>query len=1487
MRNYGKRRPHRKGIRMYRLCRIFVSDITAGENLLRNGFVPIFRENGLADHGVLFAANGTCKTTLLSFILNVFCPAEKRFVQHLQSGGDKTLEQYLIPGRPAVVLLDMATLLQPTLFEQEPMEHLVLGQLLYRHPGAPDKTDRIHFIAQSADFFDALRREWSPLLRREQPFKAVRDFISPLIQQTTSQKDWLDNLERLGLDPWLIDRQIDFARTEGGIKDAFKFRSESEFVSFFLGCVADMDAAATLRETIGQSMHKMKDRPQKIKQLQAARNLKEQISDFDAIAGQWRNARGAVDAWQAKLGEAAHLLQEADQTAGRKLESLAPDLAEAEIQRNEALSRMEIAQANSLAVQIYKLDREIETAEAEIGQAKEAIDRLQSEETALKAADHLAEIRKKRSEAEIKEAALLQANAELAPVLHKVKGLAMQYHIRLDADRQRVGEEIEALQNRKQAARETEKTVTERRTAALAQRKAIDEKIARITDNIRAAETMQAALPLEPGETPANARDRLKGKNESIRACITGARNRMDALEEEIRIGNSQWRNLQTERSDVDACLNRARERVETEARERSRLRDDLHLQRMAGVPAFEPTAAELISRLDDAIARRQDRMDEKLANRMALESEMERLSRTETLAADDQTQRLIAHYHHAGVSPGEIKSFPEYLANLYEFPEEMAEFIEGDPGRFTGIMAATPEVIETVRGLPVPEWLHRPVVISIPCPPDAIIPIAHTVIRPENPQVYSKRHMAETRDRLREHLDALGREIAEEKAVLLEMAQSSRALHAYRETWPDRAAVAALSERVKELEVSLSALSVKIGETEERTETLREQRSEQEQLHLHLSEEATRFGEWLGQVEKWLRDYADLDCWLREREETESSLAEMEKGIAADDGILVKIQDDIWRFTGDIRELNEKLKGLDDRDGDVPRPRDVIVSAAEQEDALSLDLKTLRGLHAAAMEDQRLMASELGIDALRKELDALQEIIARREARFVVFRREHPLYDENLADTWAARSATEREERREAITTELDKGKEARTRLESDLDHQRREFGQLDAELSVRRKKGIVPDITETDMAGHDPDGLMHRFESEAARHEDTHQRLGQRCRRLEEEKKTIESLRHEAQLGAAGIRTFPPLWDNRSPRVRWPDLMNAASDGERIAAVKSLGDQVQEMIASEEADRQAVEGFRRKMSGAFERLQVDLQGEAYKHHLPAVIDALRAHDAESLGSQGRELIQRCEEIARNIESDLELSRRIVDNLLDMLLQRSREYHQKLQAAAQETIPADVYIYGGKPILRAGARLDFARHGDIFHQSLENWLNELIEQNRLPEVNPKAGNCLGSELLYRLLEAASGKKVFGIRLLKCDDTGRNYEPVGKDLGSGGEALTTAVLLYSLLISMRKKRRNRSDDRIPAFLVLDNPLGVCNRSDFLDAQLKVARAMGIQCVYLTGINDRESLDLFELRVAIRKGDKKLEIDNVTYDCLEITELNVEKRREKHDGPYPA
>jgi chromosome segregation ATPase len=1459
---------------MYRLCKIFISDITAGENILQNGLVPIFRENGLADHGVLFAANGTCKTTLLSFVLNVFCPDQRRFVQHLQSSGDKTLEQYLIAGRPAVVVLDLATTLAPTLFEAEPVDHLCIGQLLYRHRSAPDKIDRAYFIAQSADFFDHLRRQWTELLHRDQPYKAIRDFLAPAVQQTTSQKEWADNLERLGLDPWLIDRQIDFARTEGGIKDTFKFRSESEFLSFFLGCVADMDAAATLRQTISQSLQKMADRPRKKAQLKAALDLKQQMAAFDGMAHQWQTAREAVSGWRIRLGEAAHLLKTADRKACEQIQAVSTGCQEIDCQQKETLVRAETAAANQLAVQHFRLARSIETGQAQRDQAKADLAGFREEELALKAAGDIAEIRKKQAEVQSKQAALLAAGEELAPVLSHVDRLAAQYHVRLEANQRRVKDEIEALKLQELEAQTRLQNAGQRSQSLREHLEALGTEIGRIQTRIAVAEQSRNALGINDGEAPEEARKRLLDDSRRLTNRIQATQAAMAATDQEIRQVRQRWRQVQRDLLDREQALKGHRERMAQERQDRNQLLSDAHLRRVAGSDDFEPSSAELVSRLDDALARSRDRLAEKQQRHLEIEREIHRLAHTQSLAVDAETQKLIAHYHGQGVSAGELKSFPEYLAGLYEDPHQIAAFIERDPGRFTGLMAATADVLEKVGKLPVPEFLHRPVVISKPCSLTDAPETEQALIRPKDPVVYTRGHADAVRALLKTQWEALGLEIEQDQAMVNGMERSSRLLHRYREQFPERAAVTALSHRIQGLEAAVAALAGDIQASDTLENSLMEQKRAIENDAKAFTVDLTLLQERLRQVTAWIEENSDLQSWYREKEEHEALRVETGKTLDGQSEAIGQIQENLHRLAAGIRGRETELNGLDEQAGDVPRSIQPLTENDRQA-ALALDLKTIRKLFQDATADQHRLASQLGIETLEKELDALRAGLNVVQTHLNTAFRDQP-YNPETAQKWAGKSVSERDKRLQKVSESIDSLRETRIRLESDLKYTLKEQERITQALKDKAADGFSPDIEPDALSDQDPDGWLHRLKNQELRHRQEHQRLLLRFKVLEQQRETLRQWHQEVRLGIEKTSAYEPVWDNGSPRDQWPDLSLGDGNDADVQTVAAFRHRLAEMIAREAAEHRVVEDARRTLSQAFDRLQTDLGDDSFKRHLPAIVDELRHHDAESLGLQCRDLIGRCDDIARNIESDLEISQKIMDNLIDMLLQRSREYHQKLVAASQQTLPDEVFIYGGKAILRAGTRLDFARHSDVFRQCVENWLYELIQQGRLPEVNPKAGNCLGSELLYQLLGASSGKADFGIRLLKCDDTGRNYEPVGKDLGSGGEALTTAVLLYTLLISMRKKRRNLPDERIPAFLLLDNPLGVCNRSDFLDAQLKMARAMGIQCVYLTGINDRESLDLFELRVAIRKGGKKIDIDGQAYDCLEVVELNVEK-----------
>nr|WP_320009612.1 hypothetical protein [uncultured Desulfobulbus sp.] len=1459
---------------MYRLCKLFISDVTAGDNLLRNAFVPINRESGIADHGVLFAANGTCKTTLLSFILNIFSPEQRRFVQHLQSTGDKTLEQYLIPGRPAVVLVDLACNEQPTLFNSAPESHLVLGQLLYRSRGMVDKLDRIFFIAHSPDFFDLLRTTWDNLLEQEQPWRAIRDFVSQHAQQTNVQSEWLTVLERLGLDPWLIDRQIDFARSEGGIKDAFKFRSESDFLNFFLGCVTDLEAAETLRKNIGQSLRKMEDRPRKIAQLETARELKRRLRDYNASARIWRDALDAVDGSKAVLGEAVHLLQQSKTLAEQQMQLREKALQETQKLRATTHKKQEVAQIHVATVERFQLCQAVHQAQEEISRAEQEIQCFKEEQHGLKAADIVAEIRRNRGQLEIKQDVLRQASEELSPLLERIALFSLQYHARLDEDRRSLLALIKQHEAHIAELDSSMKTGEVQLKAYLSKRSALEEQKLELSARIRAAQERRQALPMQEGESPDEARERLQDNLRDMDARLTAVSEQRASLEKKIGSNEEKWRLLQKKQSELNVQHEQARQCQEAEFKQRQRLLASPHLQRIAGRTTFDPTKAELVSRLDDALTRSWEKIEQKKRQQADLTRELERLRGTETLTADEQTRGLLAHYHQQGISPEELKTFPEHLASLYTAPKDIARFIESDPGRFTGLMATSQTVIEKIRALPVPGWLYRPVILSTWGEQEESKPISASVICPADPGVYSKRYLEETRSRLQEQLDKLIVNINLERKQLREMEADSRALHAYRDTYPDDCTVTALSERLQGLEQSLVELQAEITDRENDAQSLRKQKSEQEALHYALTKKRVQIGEHHDQVQAWRKEYESLERWGNQAEKNAAALKKLALSMETEAEKIQRIREEVASLKADIQVSRSQIKGLDERAGEVPKYPEATLNDEQRKTALQMDRESLKQLFEEARDHQRHRADALGVSTVQRELIELEGTVSHQESHLESMLREVTLEPETI-EHWVGQSVTQREERRNFLNEKIQETTGAIGTMRGRIEYQNRDIEKLTQTLTQCAALSIKSSIRETDLNDQDLEEMIHLFQQDVQRHGEKLERLDLRTRELEAAVKEQETWRQEVELGLAATQSFTPLWDQQSPRMDWPETLSTAEPQENIEATRTLNAQARQHITAFEQLRYSLESARSQMGTEFEHLRSDLAAERFMHNLPAVIDELLRYDTESLGNQAKELIQRCEEIAQNIEGDLSISQQIMDNLVDMLLSRAKEYHQKLQTAAQQLLPEDVYMYGGRSILRAGTRLDFTRFGADFKRTVENWLHELMQQDRLPEVNQRVGNCLGAELLYQLLRASTGKKDFGIRLLKCDDTGRNYEQVGKDLGSGGEALTTAVLLYTLLTFMRKKRHNLPHGRLPAFLILDNPLGVCNRSDFLDAQLKVAKAMGIQCVYLTGINDRESLGLFELRVAIRKGEKKARIGKRTYTILEIAELNVE------------
>jgi hypothetical protein len=140
----------------------------------------------------------------------------------------------------------------------------------------------------------------------------------------------------------------------------------------------------------------------------------------------------------------------------------------------------------------------------------------------------------------------------------------------------------------------------------------------------------------------------------------------------------------------------------------------------------------------------------------------------------------------------------------------------------------------------------------------------------------------------------------------------------------------------------------------------------------------------------------------------------------------------------------------------------------------------------------------------------------------------------------------------------------------------------------------------------------------------------------------------------------------------------------------------------------------------------------------------------------------------------------------------------------------------------------------------------------------------------------ASVPKGFNVDVLKPDSILRD-ERVSieemNDVFSGGQELTAAIILYCTLAALRANERGQMRAKHSGVLFLDNPIGRASASYLLDLQQSVARALGVQLVYTTGLSDDRVLASFPLWVRMRNdadlraGLKHIQVADVVRRVL--------------------
>lgn len=205
---------------------------------------------------------------------------------------------------------------------------------------------------------------------------------------------------------------------------------------------------------------------------------------------------------------------------------------------------------------------------------------------------------------------------------------------------------------------------------------------------------------------------------------------------------------------------------------------------------------------------------------------------------------------------------------------------------------------------------------------------------------------------------------------------------------------------------------------------------------------------------------------------------------------------------------------------------------------------------------------------------------------------------------------------------------------------------------------------------------------------------------------------------------------------------------------------------------------------------------------------------------------------------------------LIDRLNSHVLDAAIMLERACRQRIPKAVRHFGGMSILTMGLKLNDIDTATR-RRAIETYIRRLTEANEQRHDPAR----LTTELILALAEIHRGSREIGIRLLKCNTGNPRAVAITEGLGSGGQALTSAMLLYMMLCQMRAEMlgsEQGGDAGGFGFLIQDNPIGKANALGLVKAQVAIAERFGIQLIFPTGLLDYDALSQLPHIIRLRK-----------------------------------
>lgn len=1252
---------------------------------------------------------------------------------------------------------------------------------------------------------------------------------------TDVQRQWLEHLDAIGLDPELFRYQGKMNVDEGDADELFAFDTQEAFVNFLLGAVTDMAGPNELAANVDAYADKLRDRESL--QLEATfidgalerlRPLAAAATERDAAAAALATARIAAVMLHSRFAVAASKATvEAERLASRGEEQ------EASASRLGTRSRelqAQMQELRRLAAQFRLDDAEaaLETAQVVRGEATELLD-------AWRATEPLAAHREAAAKVTALGAELAVAEQAAAPLLERRAAAARGYAgtlmalidearaASLSADADAAAANTEASTAESEAGTELARAGRLRAEGRAAQ-KSLDEIAAE-------RERLIADKSLNRGQTAVEALEALALRQADAERRERQAAERIAAIHARVQQLSEEAADTSIERSrasdeaqridgEHQALSGRAHKLADTERLSELLAVDHVDIWKMA-----EPLHRGLV----EAAGR---------SEREIVLLELEAADDRHARAALEQTGRLpAARDADDAVAALRAANVPavtgwDFLAN--SIPAQQREpLLRRLPELIGGVVVTNPAYRERAESALATAGLKPTTVVVVGDSEELTAPAASTrerfIVAP-NVALYDETAGAGERAVREERLA----QVDERRAALHDLYRVDQDLRYQLETvLSDCPAghLESLAQAADEQRGLVAAAAAAIEAAEAQRAALTAERGERaEAVSAAQSELRTVAGirPQLESFERRCMTESELRSTARrcDQEATQANESSASHSVAAQTHRerAQELTRTAVEHHGYANRLGEQLRSVEGAGEEISREK--VGEIEELQSAYELATRLLR---------EATTESELAAEHRRAQAAEAEALSRLEQHDTAVLPRAADLLSQ--ATDRASRADGERRAARRAKAAEEERANRLAERNQRQ-DELNREIPRDESGRGPRAQ--LTPELTPADL--EHATRLQRQLDAQLAKSQEDQRAAADAARQAREGATKAEA--HAKVIGSylEGIATVISS-DGEPLGSGQPQTGVVAFDGNQNEARELMRETV-ETVQGADRKHDTAKDMVRRLADQLSRFAQDDEFESMSGG--RLRQSLTREDSDTLAGRASELVPHLEtrvaEVRKEIES-IEQHRGALVQRLASLVQEGCGYLRVAGRASR--LPANLDDWSGKPFLQIDFKTPDSE--DVLLERLGEVLDETVTQ---------ASNREGLSLLLRGVRAAAEPTGFNVTVLKPESVLKDVRVPITDMPvfSGGQRLTAAIALYCTLASMRSSSRGRQRPRA-GVLFLDNPIGKASAEYLLDVQLKVADRTGVQLIYTTGLSDLTALSMFPCIVRLRNDQE--------------------------------